>query len=122
MDETDIQIKGEWRYLYRAADTQGQTIGFLLTEHRDTEAALRFLTQALRRTVCRSRSQSTAATPMKLPSSANKAHGTHILIREVKYVNNIFFGVGPGAGFFAAQIGCEAGFSTLIHIDVLPRV
>ena len=30
---------GQWRYLYRAVDKQGQTIDFLLTEHRDTEAA-----------------------------------------------------------------------------------
>ena len=42
MDETYIKVKGEWRYLYRAVDKQGQTIDFLLTEHRDQEAALRF--------------------------------------------------------------------------------
>ena len=30
-------------------DTYGQTIDVLLTEHRDPEAALRFLTQAIRR-------------------------------------------------------------------------
>jgi putative transposase len=39
LDETDLKVKGEWRYLYRAVDTQGQTINFLLTEHRDQEAA-----------------------------------------------------------------------------------
>ena len=49
MDETYIKIKGEWRYLYRAVDKRGQTIDFLLTEHRDQEAALRFLQQAIRR-------------------------------------------------------------------------
>jgi len=30
-------------------DKHGQTIDFLLTEHRDTEAALRFLKKAIRR-------------------------------------------------------------------------
>src|SRR5215831_12545242 len=30
MDETYIKVKGEWRYLYRAVDKQGQTIDFLL--------------------------------------------------------------------------------------------
>ena len=35
MDETYIRVKGEWRYLYRAVDTHGETIDFLLTEHRD---------------------------------------------------------------------------------------
>ena len=49
MDETYIRVKGEWRYLYGAVDKTGQTIDFLLTEHRDTDAALRFLTQASHR-------------------------------------------------------------------------
>jgi putative transposase len=49
MDETYIRVKGEWRYLYRAVDKYGQTIDFLLTENRDTAAALRFLPQAIRR-------------------------------------------------------------------------
>jgi putative transposase len=43
MDETYVKVKGEWRDLYRAVDKHGQTIAFLLTEPRDTEAALRFL-------------------------------------------------------------------------------
>ena len=46
MDETYIRVKGEWRYLYRAVDTCGQTIDFLLTEQHDERAALRFLTQS----------------------------------------------------------------------------
>jgi putative transposase len=43
MDETYIKVKGQWSYLYRAVDKTGQTIDFLLTEHRDTEAALRLV-------------------------------------------------------------------------------
>ena len=35
MDETSIKIKGQWKYLYRAVDRDGQTIDFLLTAHRD---------------------------------------------------------------------------------------
>jgi putative transposase len=30
MDETYIQVKGQWCYLYRAVDKSGQTIDFLL--------------------------------------------------------------------------------------------
>jgi putative transposase len=39
IDETYIKVKGQWYDLYRAVDKTGQTIDFLLTEHRD-EAAL----------------------------------------------------------------------------------
>ncbi len=36
MDET--YIKGQWKYLYRAVDTAGQTIDFLLADRPDDEA------------------------------------------------------------------------------------
>jgi putative transposase len=49
MDETYVKVKGQWRYLYRAVDKYGATIDFLLTEHRDEAAALRFLKKAIRR-------------------------------------------------------------------------
>jgi putative transposase len=90
MDETYIRVKGEWRYLYRAVDKQGQTIDFLLTEQRDQEAALRFLKKAIRR----------HGVPEKITidgSAANEAaikrfneeYGTAIEIRQIKYLNNI---------------------------------
>nr|WP_277621042.1 IS6 family transposase [Paraburkholderia monticola] len=42
MDETYIRVKGEWRYLYRAVDRDGNTIDFLLRAHRDKTAARRY--------------------------------------------------------------------------------
>ncbi|EDY4933872.1 IS6 family transposase, partial [Salmonella enterica] len=48
MDETYIKIKGQWKYLYRAVDTAGQTIDFLLTAKRDAASALRFFRKAIR--------------------------------------------------------------------------
>ena len=39
IDETYIKIKGTWHYLYRAIDSTGQTVDFLLTQRRDTKAA-----------------------------------------------------------------------------------
>ena len=39
MDETSVKIRGEWEYLYRAVDKQGNTIDFLLTAKRDKKAA-----------------------------------------------------------------------------------
>ena len=46
-DETYITVKGEDKYLYRAVDSTGQTIEFLLTAKRDAAAAKRFFRKAL---------------------------------------------------------------------------
>ncbi len=46
-DETYIKVKGKDRYLYRAVDSTGQTIDFLLTAKRDKAAAKRFFQKAL---------------------------------------------------------------------------
>src|SRR3954467_3700356 len=47
VDETYIKVKGKDRYLYRAVDSTGQTIDFLLTAKRDKAAAKRFFRQDL---------------------------------------------------------------------------
>jgi hypothetical protein len=47
VDETYIKVKGRERYLYRAVDSSGQTIDFLLTARRDAAAAKRFFSKAL---------------------------------------------------------------------------
>jgi transposase, IS6 family len=43
VDETYIQIKGKWKYLYRAIDSQGNTLDFMLSAKRDGKAAALFL-------------------------------------------------------------------------------
>lgn len=48
MGETYIKIKGQWKYLYRAVDTAGQTVDVLLTAMRDAAAALRLFRKAIR--------------------------------------------------------------------------
>lgn len=48
VDETYIKVKGEWKYLYRAVDSEGNTIDFLLRAKRDARAAERFFRKALR--------------------------------------------------------------------------
>ena len=48
-DETYIKVKGQWTYLYRAVDKYGQTVDFLLSEHRDVAAAKRFFNRAIQR-------------------------------------------------------------------------
>jgi transposase-like protein len=48
VDETYVKVAGHWRYLYRAVDQYGQVIDVLLSEQRDTAAARRLFTRALR--------------------------------------------------------------------------
>jgi len=48
VDETYVRVKGKWVYLYRAVDSTGATIDFLLSAHRDAAAAKRFFQRALR--------------------------------------------------------------------------
>ena len=47
VDETYIRVKGKWTYLYRAVDSAGATIDFLLAARRDAAAAKRFFQNAL---------------------------------------------------------------------------
>ena len=49
VDEIYIRVKGKWVYLYRAVDSTGATIDFLLSARRDTPAAKRFSGQSLGR-------------------------------------------------------------------------
>jgi len=48
VDETYIRIKGRWCYLYRAIDSAGATIDFLLSALRDADAAKRLFRNALK--------------------------------------------------------------------------
>jgi transposase, IS6 family len=50
VDETYIKVRKSWMYLYRAADSQGNTLEFLLSPMRDAEAAKRFFVKALHAT------------------------------------------------------------------------
>ena len=47
VDETYISVAGQWKYLYRAVDRDGDTVDFLLTAKRDLAAARRFLARAI---------------------------------------------------------------------------
>src|SRR2546421_11479089 len=52
VDETYIKIKKVWFYLYRAVDSEGKTLEFLLSPTRDAKAAKRFFCKALRASAC----------------------------------------------------------------------
>ena len=49
VDETYVRVAGAWTYLYRAVDSTGETIDFMLSPKRDAVAAKHFLQMALSR-------------------------------------------------------------------------
>ena len=50
VDETYIKVRKSWMYLYRAVDSEGNTLEFLLSPTHDAEAAKRFFLKALHAT------------------------------------------------------------------------
>ena len=49
VDETYVKVRGKWMYLYRAVDSNGQTLDFLLNQTRSSRAAKRFFRKVLGR-------------------------------------------------------------------------
>src|SRR5271166_5349008 len=48
VDETYVKIRGEWVYLYRAVDREGNTVDFRLSTRRDVAAAKAFFRKAVK--------------------------------------------------------------------------
>lgn len=93
LDETYIKIKGEWKYLYRAVNKEGNTIDFLLTKRRQRMSAQSFLIKAIEDNgkpelinIDKSGSNSSAIRVYNRRALATK---TKIKIRQCKYLNNI---------------------------------
>jgi len=112
VDETYIKVKGAWTYLYRAVDSLGQTIDFLLSARRDAAAAKRFFRKAL--------AQPHTVNPRTITVDKNPAYPRATAemkqvgelwrfsrLRQCKYLNNIVEQdhrrikrlVRPGLGF-----------------------
>jgi transposase-like protein len=94
VDETYIRVKGKWTYLYRAVDSAGASIDFLLSARRDAAAAKRFFQKAL----CASHHPTPRVINVdrnpSYPSvvEALKSEGTlhrRCCLRPVQYLNNI---------------------------------
>lgn len=112
VDETYIKIKGQDRYLYRAVDSQGKTIDFLLTAKRDAQAAKRFPHKALNAVHAQSprviNVDKNAAYPKAIDELKVKEElSEKVELRQNKYLNNIVEQdhraikrlVKPGMGF-----------------------
>src|SRR3954454_15517144 len=127
-DEKYVKVKGRWTYLYRAVDSRGQTIDFLLSAKRDAAAAKRFFRKAL--------GQPHTVNPRTLTVDKNAAYPAATAamkregelwrfsrLRQVKYLNNIVEQdhrrmkrlVRPGLGFGSFQTARRtlAGFEAI---------
>lgn len=94
VDETYIKVNGKWTFLYRAVDSNGDTIDFYLSKHRDFKATRKFFRKALKSsnstaprviTVDKNPAYIKAITALK---SEKKINGNSSL-RQIKYLNNI---------------------------------
>ncbi len=90
MDETYIKVKGVWKYLYRAVDKEGKTIDFLLTAKRDKAAAMRFFDKAMQANgIPEKVTMDKSGANKSAIDEINDAMDVPMLIRQVKYLNNI---------------------------------
>lgn len=94
VDETYIKVKGQWMYLYRAVDTQGATVEFMLSPTRDAVSAKRFFRKALRarhtvppRMINVDRNPAYPKAVGKLKKKDTLPQGCKL--RPVKYLNNL---------------------------------
>src|SRR3954471_4125562 len=113
VDETYLKIAGKWTYLYRAVDSSGDTIDFLLSPKRDADAAKRFFQKALQ--------SPNHPRPRVINVDRNPAYpraidelrrtgelGRRCRCRPVRYLNNvveIVFTQMTKAGGFGAGMG-----------------
>ena len=128
MDETYIKVKGAWKYLYRAVDSDGNTIEFLLCAKRDSKSAKRFFRKALKAlhtskprviNVDRNAAYPSAVKDLKKERLLSK----HCELRRNKYLNNIIEQdhrfikrrVKPGLGFKSFQTARKTlgGYETM---------
>ncbi|WP_372364928.1 IS6 family transposase [Candidatus Uabimicrobium sp. HlEnr_7] len=95
VDETYVKVKGKWAYLYRAVDSNGNTIDFYLSATRNANAAKRFLGKILSkrkdwempRVINTDKAGCYSAAIRELKEESTLPQETQH--RQVKYLNNI---------------------------------
>jgi len=92
VDETYIKVKGQWKYLYRAIDSNGNTIDFMLSATRNRRAAYRFFKKILKhqdspRVINTDKNGAYPKAFEKLKTENILPQSTNL--RTIKYLNNI---------------------------------
>ena len=94
VDETYVKVKGEWKYFYRAVDSTGNTVDFMLSAKRSRKSAKRFFKKALSSNHNQIPREITVDKNPAYPPAIDKLKNDKILpknvgIRQIKYLNNI---------------------------------
>jgi transposase-like protein len=111
VDETYVKIKGRWTYLYRAVDSEGKTVDFLLRTKRDVAAAKAFFRRAFKtqgrlpRAITLDGYQASHRAVREVLGEHQRGKGT--VLRSSKYLNNLIeqdhrsvkLRLGPMLGF-----------------------
>ncbi|MBL0407866.1 IS6 family transposase, partial [Microvirga aerilata] len=115
VDETYVRVGGKWKYLFRAVDKHGRLIAFMLSDHRTTNAAYRFLRKALKTMSDYPPSSITTDKLASYPKAIRRLQGEGLLSRDVehctsKYLNNI---IEADHGALKRVIRPTRGFQTM---------
>ena len=85
VDETYVKVKGQWCYLYRATDRQGNLVDSMLSTRRDMSAAQRFLRKTL--SVAEAPQQVTTDGHDSYPRAIREVLGSNVGHRNNAYLN-----------------------------------
>jgi transposase-like protein len=128
VDETYIKVKKQGVYLYRAVDTQGNTLDFFFSSTRDTQAAKQFFLKTLTAShtgePCVINVDKNAAYPKAFAELQAKGRFPEACeLRQGKYLNNLIEQdhrfikrlVKPGMGFFSLETAWRTlrGYETM---------
>jgi IS6 family transposase len=131
VDETYIKVKKEWVYLYRAVDSQGNTLDFFFSPTRDAPAAKHFFLKTLTASHTREprviNVDKNAAYPKAFAELKAEGHlPENCALRQVKYLNNLVEQdhrfikrrSKPGMGFFSF----ETAWRTLQGYEIMNMI
>ena len=85
-----IKVKGDWKYLYRAANKQSETVVFLLTAQRDKAGDLHFFEKTIKASgIPEKVTIDNSGANKAVMDEINAAGQTPTIVRQIKNLNNI---------------------------------
>ena len=122
-DETYVKVKGVWMYLYRAVDSQENTLEFHLSAARDAQAAKHFFGKALNASHTETPRVITVDKNAAYPKALNEMKTTgavpvSCVLRQSKYLNNL---IEQDQCFVKRSVKAGLGFRSLSSSGYLER-